>query len=133
MPESNTGLQTKKSTSSLMLMRSHLKSATREALTLCSDGRCSRFTRTLREKRLPPSRMLTPTKLLRSHSPTATSTQLQSHTPNLSKLVSLITLVWLMSTHTLFNTPDLRISLPSVTASKERLQELKTLLTPNAQ
>lgn len=133
MLESNTGLQTRRSSSSAMPMRLLLKSATKEESMSCSDGKCSRLKRTPMEKRLPLSRTLTLLKLLRSHSGTLTSTQHPSHTLNLLRLELPTALVWLMSTHTLSNTEDSKTFLLSEIALRERPQEPKMQLTLNAQ
>lgn len=127
-PRSNTGLLTRKSSSSLMPMRLLLRNAEREVLMYTSDGRCSQLDKTNMVKKLPLSDVLTQVRPLRRTSSLLSSTLPASLIKSFLILVLPTMKELLMLIHTLFNTKDLRTSLLSVIALVLTLPELKQLL-----
>ena len=112
MPGSNTGHLTRRSLSLGMLMMLYWKSAKREQLMCTLDGNLFKLKPVKLEKRLLSSRMLILKRWLRKISLLLASTQQVSHRRNFLRVELPMKTDLSMSTHTLFNTKDLKISLP---------------------
>ena len=129
----NTGLQTKKFSNLVTLTKLLLMNATKEESRSCSAGSLQKSIIVRLARRLPLSRMLTAEKLLNLDSSTETSIHQVSHGKTSSTVVSLVKMVWSMSTHTPFNTKDSKTSFLSVMLSEETSQEPCLHQWPRAQ